>query len=232
MAVKKKKTAAKKQVKKPVKKKAKKKVVKKKVTKKVIKKTAKKVPKKKIPKKKTVTKLAKLIPKKSNRGGIDNFGDGHPSKRKAAGKLNRGGRKKGSKNKTTLAIQDIMKENNYNPIEMAIKIAKGEELTKNHPFLKLLWDYLEDIRNMVLTKKPQSQIDARLAELWNVGKLYLTDSWVDTSTRAKVTMELLNYVEPKKKSNDITYRKDESGSAKKLTDAEIKKFRINFYKEF
>ena len=226
----KKKTPKKKVAKKKI---TKKKVIKKKVTsKKTAKKVVKKVSKKKTPKKKIKidTSLPKLEPRKSKRGGIANFGDKHPSK--LGGKLNRSGRPKGSKNKKTEDIIAIMEREGYDPVTMAIKIARGEELTQDHPFIKLLFEYIADLKHMILTKKPQSKINARLKELWIVGKQHLTDSWVDTGTRAKVNQDLLNYIAPKRKANDITYRKDESGSAKKLTDAEVKKFRKQFYGEF
>ena len=231
MVTKKKTSKKKKTTKKPAKKTVRK-VIKKKVTsKKITKQVKKKVLKKKIPKKKTaIVTLPKLEPKKSNRGGIKNFGDRHPSK--PGGALNRSGRPKGSKNKKTQDIIAIMEREDYDPITMAIKIARGEELTKNHPFLKVLFDYKEDIQHMILTKQSQSKVRARLQELWNVAKQQLSDSWVDTATRAKVNMDLMKYIAPQLKSTDIHFRKDDSGSAKKLTEAEVRKFKKEFYKEF
>ena len=142
-----------------------------------------------------------------------------------------GGRKPGSRPKSLQAIQDIMDEHGFNPVEMSLKIVKGEVLTEDHPFLKTLYEYIcmieghchEDDGRGVLT---------RCKELWNTAKNQLADCYTPIELRSKHILELMNYLHPKKKAIEITAASELQGSAVPLTPADVLLFEEWFNREF
>ena len=105
-----------------------------------------------------------------------------------------------------------------------IAVAKGEKLTKNHPFLEIMTDTLaiwqrKSQKGEVIEVKEIEDFTARAIDA-------LSDSWVPHDTRFRAISELLQYIYPKRRSVDQNVHGSVQMdiSVKPLTRTEIEGF--------
>lgn len=98
--------------------------------------------------------------------------------------------------KTNDIRKRMAEEFDYDPLREMIAVARGEELTTDHPFLPILLDALALWAKASPTKR---QLD-RLAEQ---ARHFLTDSWVPHDIRARAVTTLLAKVYPNAKALEI-----------------------------
>lgn len=92
---------------------------------------------------------------------------------------------------------------NYDPLEHAVRIAKGQAMTEDHPFLPIFLDTLAtwkgNIKNGIpITEQQIENLRIKCIE-------YLTDSWTPHQIRAKMVTELLSLLYPKAKLTHHTH---------------------------
>ena len=126
----------------------------------------------------------------------------------------------------------IHEELNYDPLAEAVKIAKGEALTQDHPFLA----YLEDAIAGLIKKLAVGQkiTESELAVILDTGRKLLTDSWTSHDLRSKAVFELLGYIYAKRKHVETSH----TGSVgldlqiRPLLKDEVEIFEQKFDKDF
>jgi len=123
----------------------------------------------------------------------------------------------------------------FDPLMQAVAIAKGEELTSNHPFLKLTQSWCDD-RIMDITDDPENLLDRKTYDDFLVmAEKFLTDSWVNHDLRYKSTMDLLQYQHSKRKpveKVEVDSGGGEGSVKTPLSRAEIVLFHDVFNAEF
>ncbi len=126
-----------------------------------------------------------------------------------------------------VTVKDRLTELCFDPVRQAVAIAKGEELTQDHPFLALLRSWIDDMAD-AMEQDPSHCLNPKTYDdLLAMGEKFLTDSWVSHDLRYKQTKDLIEYVHPKQsatKSDDLDGRAGESKEVEPLTRAEVELF--------
>lgn len=133
---------------------------------------------------------------------------------------------------------------NFDPLEYAVRIAKGEELTQDHPFLARLLDFLGILEKKLATievaegdeksEKNKQYALMTIEQLQKESEKMLSDNWVSHELRSKHILELLKYIYPQRKSMDHMH----SGSVemdiniKPLTKEEIVIYEQRFDEDY
>ena len=136
-------------------------------------------------------------------------------------------------NRTTLAAHHrILDELDYDPLAAAVDVAKGNALTKDHPFLKLLTDTLANWQRRIANN--ETILVEEVEELSELGIKMLTDSWVPHDMRIKTIMELISYLYPKRKAVDInkTSKKEVAVVVAPLSEQDLNSFKRKFNNEY
>lgn len=130
------------------------------------------------------------------------------------------------------AAAQMYEDNDFNPLQFAIDVAKGRALTKDHPFLLILSERLTDFAKRTQEGTPIDAQEFLLLEEEAVK--YLTDSWTSHELRAKFIMDLMQYVLPKRKAVEHTIIKDEDAEnqAVAVSEESQKAFLEKFEKEY
>lgn len=143
-----------------------------------------------------------------------------------------------ARKKLSLEVRERMIELDCDPLAFAIKIMKGEELTKDHPLVIPLQIKIRGLVGFVkgLNVLEKDEKEGMITE-WEQFEDYcvkvLSDSYVPAEVRMKQANELLGYLYPKQSAVkvDLTSR-TESGPIKPLTLAEITKFKARFFRNY
>lgn len=121
----------------------------------------------------------------------------------------------------------IMADSGFDPLEWAIKIAKGEALHEDHPFLSKLQEWKELwLKNMVEHGKYITPDD--LENLMKVAVEDLTESYTPIKIRADQIKDLLQYIYPKLKATEHTGAIQVDHRLKPITREEAKAFKEVF----
>ena len=127
--------------------------------------------------------------------------------------------------------KDAMANANFDPLLESIKIAKGEALTEDHPFLKELGKWVRNLSDKIEQKHYKVERED-LEDLLGRAEKSLTDSWVPHSLRSLHIKDLLNYVYPKLKSTEHTGQIQHDLKVQPLTKDEMKKFKEVFDEDY
>lgn len=120
----------------------------------------------------------------------------------------------------------------FDPLEMSIKISKGEELQTTHPFLKVLDGWIMQWKKAWQVNKEATIDEQDLNELYRLAEPYLLGKYTPIDIRSKHILELVQYIHAKKKAIDLKV----SGqlglptTVMPLNNDEIKKFK-SYFKE-
>ena len=128
-------------------------------------------------------------------------------------------------------VKEQMASNNFDPLLESIKIAKGEALTEDHPFLLVMEKWVRNMADKVEKKRYKIERED-LEDLLGQAEIALSDSWVPIALRATHIRDLLNYVYPKLKSTEHTGQIQHDMKVQPLTRAEINKFNKSFRDDY
>ena len=123
--------------------------------------------------------------------------------------------------------KDEMAKANFDPLLESIKIAKGEALTEDHPFLTVLEKWARRFSDKI-DKNHYNMESSDIDDLLELAEEALTDSYVPISLRATHIRDLLNYVYPKLKSTEHTGQIQHDMKVQPLTVAEMRRYKKAF----
>lgn len=148
--------------------------------------------------------------------------------------VNGGGRVVGTPNKLTKQAIERMEELNFDPLEFAVAIARGEELCTDHPVWPILQQWLLELKDVVASKQWASMPTLeKIDQFASYCEKLLKESYTPIDVRSRHTLELLNYVYPKRKAMEVDFPgNSEGGPVKELTADEVKIFHAYFHKEY
>jgi len=134
-----------------------------------------------------------------------------------------------------LTAHEVMEAHDFDPMELLMKVAQGEALYDDHPFMPILEKYLTMIEERI-------EFDDGFGVKGLMGQLrveacgYLVDSYTPKEHRINVAKELLQYARPKlKQTEHITRAPDDEeglGRATPLTEEDIQEFDKWFNTEY
>jgi len=111
------------------------------------------------------------------------------------------------KHKATLAAKDRMAasealdELGFDPLKFAVDVAMGKELKINHPFLKVINGRVKQWQQRA--EKGMAFDPAEFEEFMAMAVKSLGDSWTPIDLRNRNALELIKYIHPQLKSQDI-----------------------------
>ena len=128
--------------------------------------------------------------------------------------------------------EQVLQDHNFDPLDLLMDVAQGKALYDDHPFLPILFKYLNDMAER-LEYQDGFGVKGLLQQLRIESMGYLKDSYTPKEHRIKVASEILQYVRPKKKQVEHT----NSGAASNvaitpLTQEEIESFDLWFNENF
>ena len=103
--------------------------------------------------------------------------------------------------KLTRAAHLRVAELDFDPLAFAVKVAKGEALTENHPFLGELILWVMD-KQTAMEKGKDIDWEGEILDLLDRARGQLTDSWVPHMLRLKANTEIMSYLFPKLKATE------------------------------
>lgn len=106
-------------------------------------------------------------------------------------------------NKLTRAAHLRVAELDFDPLAFAVKVAKGEALTENHPLLSIIILWVMEHNERLESGKPIDW-EGDMAELLDDAQRLLTDTWVPHALRLKANTEIMSYLFPKLKATEHT----------------------------
>lgn len=135
---------------------------------------------------------------------------------------------KGKPLDTQVTVADRLSEFNFDPVAQAVAIAKGEVLTQDHPLLPLLQSWVDDMLAAIHDQEHAFLLSEDPYEnLLEMGRKFLTDSWVSHDLRYRQTKDLIEYIHGKQgqvKKEEIDDRGGETKEVKPLTRQEVELF--------
>lgn len=131
----------------------------------------------------------------------------------------------------TVGAHVRMAELNFDPLAMSVAIAKGEALTKDHPFLAdfTAWCFsrLKDIAD-----GKKLDWESELERILSKARDALTDSHVPLALRSDHVKELMGYLYPKLKATEHSGTIQHHLRVKPLTQEEVLTFRNSFDEKY
>lgn len=127
----------------------------------------------------------------------------------------------------TVGAHQRMAELDFDPLEWSVRIARGEALTKDHPFLEFLGEWVSDHVGLIANQTPVDW-ERVLASLLEKAKTALTDSWVPLNLRSDHVRDLIQYLYPKLKAVEYSGTVQGHLRIKPLTASEVEIFKRNF----
>ena len=112
----------------------------------------------------------------------------------------------------------------FDPLEQAVKIAKGESLKQDNPFLQDFLNYIQTLRGFadyLQGKDNQRLFGALLDKFEAEGAEALCGSMTNPEHRVKMTIELLQYLHPKQAAVKHSVENTHTIRVKPLTDSEM-----------
>lgn len=138
---------------------------------------------------------------------------------------------KSGKQISTAGAHLKMAELNFDPLAMSVAIAKGELLTKDHPFLVEItaWCFK---RLADLEKGAKIDWNSEIEIILEKARESLTDSHTPINIRSDHVKELMSYLYPKLKATEHTGTIEHHLKVKPLTSEEVLTFRRTFNEEY
>jgi integrase len=131
----------------------------------------------------------------------------------------------------TVGAHQRLADLNFDPLEWSVKIARGEALTTNHPFLEMIRDWYMDMISH-LTKGNAINWERELEKILEKAKVSLTDSWVPLNLRSDHIKELMQYLYPKLKAVEHSGSIQQDIRIKPLSRNEVEIFKEVFDEEY
>jgi hypothetical protein len=131
----------------------------------------------------------------------------------------------------TVGAHQRLAELNFDPLEWSVKIARGEALTTDHPFLKVMREWHLTMLVAIEKSEPidwQYQLEKLLVQ----ASTSLSDSWVPLNLRSDHIKELMSYLYPKLKAVEHSGNVKTDISLKPLTKNEVEIFSQYFNDEY
>ncbi len=125
-------------------------------------------------------------------------------------------------------------ERGWDPMDLLMDVAQGKALYDDHPFLPILFRYLNDISERFEFQDGYG-VMGLMDQLRVEAQGYLVDSYTPKEHRIKVAQDLLQYQRPKLKQTEHINRdgdKEECGQATPLTEEEVVNFKNWFNEEY
>lgn len=129
--------------------------------------------------------------------------------------------------KLSLAAIERIAQLGFDPLEQSVKIAQGKLLKEDHPFLSEFKMLVEEMTDTLESFEPIEFED--LERFRKVGIKALSNSLTPADLRSKHTLELIQYIYPKRKSIEMAVQTDRPDMAvTTLTPDEVKLFESKF----
>lgn len=109
-------------------------------------------------------------------------------------------------------IRDRLDQLDVDPLAFVVNIMEGKEFKEPHPFLKVLYEYVERINNMY-TEEERKRFSAVTANMFSVAMEMLNEGYVPVDLRTKAAFELLQYTYAKRKKVEVVDATDEDKKA-------------------
>ncbi len=125
-------------------------------------------------------------------------------------------------------------ERGWDPMDLLMDVAQGNALYDDHPFLPVLFRYMNDIEER-LDFQDGYGVNGLMGQLRVEAQGYLVDSYTPKEFRIKVAQDLMQYQRPKLKQTEHISRdgdKEDCGQAAPLTEEEVVDFKSWFNEEY
>lgn len=134
------------------------------------------------------------------------------------------GKGTGNRKRDTEEVKRRLEELGFDPLQFVTAVAKGEALTKNHPFLSIASSRLTQWLQRIANEQTVNTED--IEEFRDDLIKALTDSWTPIDIRNRNALELIKYIHPQLKSQDMNILRNniQSGAVTKLLKKEVKDF--------
>lgn len=140
-------------------------------------------------------------------------------------------RKMGKYNRLSLTVLERIAQLGFDPLEQSVKIAKGQMLFEDHPFL----DTFESVMQGWYEKLESFEdLDIYDIERFKAeGIKALTLSFTPLELRSRHTLELMNYLYPKRKSMEMEVKTNQADMrVTPLTEEEVVIFNAKFKERY
>lgn len=100
-------------------------------------------------------------------------------------------------------IRDRLDQLGVDPLKFVVDIMEGKEFKEPHPFLKILYTYVEEITAMY-TEEERKKYSSLTANMFSTAMDMLNEGYVPVEARTKAAFELLQYTYAKRKKVEVT----------------------------